>query len=509
MKVFGLKIYKGDFDGLLGILIDNLSVFLMMISLNLYVVGMPAHIVFGRIIPGAALGLLFGNIYYAYMARKLQKKEGREDVTALPCGISAVFVSIYTMGILFPVVKITGDPELAWRIGLVANFIGAFICLLGALIGPWLRKFLPSAAMLGPVAGAALMFIAGTGLRDVFANPVIGVLCLALVLWGYVGKGQLPFKLPAGLASLLIGGVLAVCMGQTAVELEHQGFYAPYPWVFELGIATFKECAPYLSIILPIAIINFIGTLNNVELTKPAGDDYNVREAMMADAIASAIGGVFGCCYPNGVFFGHPGYKQMGARTTYSLLNGVLLTVLAVFGLFGLINSLIPVAAVTPILIYVGIISTESAFTTVPKRHIAATCIAIMPFVCEFAMNQIDSAVKALGFSVSNADTLAILTEGGVNYSDFTRVGNGTTLISMILAALVVFMMERKMLHVSGTAFFAAFLSAVGLIHSGSVGILPVPQITIAWCCIGVLGLAVYIWGKHFGKKNIDVQSET
>ena len=159
MKVFGLKIYKGDFDGLLGILIDNLSVFLMMISLNLYVVGMPAHIVFGRIIPGAALGLLFGNIYYAYMARKLQKKEGREDVTALPCGISAVFVSIYTMGILFPVVKITGDPELAWRIGLVANFIGAFICLLGALVGPSLRKFLPPAPLLGPVVGAALLFI--------------------------------------------------------------------------------------------------------------------------------------------------------------------------------------------------------------------------------------------------------------------------------------------------------------------------------------------------------------
>lgn len=495
MKVLGLRIYKGDFDGLLGILIDNLSVFLMMISLNLYVVGMPAKIVFGRIIPGAAIGLLAGNIYYAYMAKRLQKKEGREDVTALPCGISAVFVSIYTMGILYPVTKMTGDPEMAWRIGLVANFIGAAICFLGSLIGPWLRRFLPSAAMLGPVAGAALMFIAGTGLRDIFGNPVIGLLCLALVLWGYVGKGQLPFKLPAGLVSLVIGAVLAVCMGQTAVVMEHEGVYAPYPWVFELGIRTFKECMPYLSIILPIAIINFIGTLNNVELAKSAGDDYNVREAMMADAVASAVGGVFGCCYPNGVFFGHPGYKQMGARTTYSLMNGILLTILAVFGMFSFINSVIPAAAVTPILMYVGIISTESAFTTVPKKHIAATCIAIMPFVCEFAMNQIDSTAKALGFTVSDRSTLAVLAEGGVNYSDFTRVGNGTTLVSMILAALVVFMMERQMLHVAGTAFFAALLSAVGLIHSGSIGIFPVPEITLAWCVIGALGLAAWLSG--------------
>lgn len=51
-------IQRGDFDGLLGLLVDNLSVFLLLISLNLYVVGMPAHIVFGRIIPGATIGLL-------------------------------------------------------------------------------------------------------------------------------------------------------------------------------------------------------------------------------------------------------------------------------------------------------------------------------------------------------------------------------------------------------------------------------------------------------------------
>ncbi len=495
MEKIKLEIHKGDFDGLIGILIDNLSVFLLMISLNLYVVGMPAEIVFQRIIPGAALGLLFGNIYYSYMAKRLQKKEQREDVTALPCGISVVFVIMYTMGILLPVAKITGDPELAWKVGLAANFMGSLICVLGALIGPWLRNFLPSVAMLGPVAGAALMFIAGSGFREVFSNPIIGVSCLAIVLWGYVGRGRLPFKLPAGLVVLILGAVLSVGMGQTIVTMDHMGFYAPFPWVLELGIGTLKECAPYLSIILPIAIMNFIGTLNNVELAKSGGDDYNVREAMLADAAASAIGGIFGCCYPNGVFFGHPGYKRMGARTTYSLMNGILLTVLAVFGLFGFINSVIPLAAVTSILMYVGIVSTESAFTTVPKSHVAATCIAIMPFVCETAMNQIDSTLKAFGLSAANTDTLAQLTAGGVDYIGYSVVGNGTTLISMILATMVVFMMERKMLRVSVTAFFAALLSAVGLIHSASISLLPVPQITIAWCIVGMLGIGAHLGG--------------
>ncbi len=70
MKVLGLRFSKGDVDGLLGLFVDNLSVFLVLISLNLYVVGMPADIVFGRMLPGAALGLLFGNIYYAYLAKR-------------------------------------------------------------------------------------------------------------------------------------------------------------------------------------------------------------------------------------------------------------------------------------------------------------------------------------------------------------------------------------------------------------------------------------------------------
>ncbi|MDE6901851.1 MAG: NCS2 family permease, partial [Lachnospiraceae bacterium] len=216
-------IQRGDFDGLLGLLVDNLSVFLLLISLNLYVVGMPAHIVFGRIIPGAAIGLLGGNLYYVWMAMKLRKAQRRDDVTALPSGISIVFVLVYTMGILLPVAKITGDPEMAWRICLAANIIGALICLAGAFIGPWLRKFLPSVSMLGALAGLAVVFIAGAGLKDIYANPIIGLVCLAVIVWGYIAGEKMPFNIPAGVMALVIGAVLAVCMGQTAVSMDHVG----------------------------------------------------------------------------------------------------------------------------------------------------------------------------------------------------------------------------------------------------------------------------------------------
>ena len=41
-----------------------------------------------RCIPGVAVGLLFGNVYYAYMAGRLAYKENRDDVTAQPYGIN-------------------------------------------------------------------------------------------------------------------------------------------------------------------------------------------------------------------------------------------------------------------------------------------------------------------------------------------------------------------------------------------------------------------------------------
>lgn len=499
MKVLGLRVGKGDIDGFLGLLVDNLSVILVMISLNLYVVGMPADIVFGRILPGACMGLLVGNIYYAYMAARLAKKENRTDVTALPSGISIVFVITYTMGILLPVTQITGDPEMAWRIGLAANIVGALICLVGAFIGAWLRKFLPSVAMLGALAGLAVVFIAGMGLKDIFSNPIIGFTCLGIIVWGYIAKGKMPFNIPTGLFALIIGAILAAAMGQTAITMDNVGVYAPMPWLFKVGTQAFRECAPYLAIIIPVAVINFISTLNNVESANSAGDHYNVREAMVVDACATAVGAVFGCCYPNCIFIGHPGYKRMGAQMGYSLLSGIVLTILAVFGMFGLIDSIIPLAAVTPILVFVGVVNIEVAVTEVPRKHVVAAAVAMLPFVGEFAKEQIDTALKVAGASAADPAILSALGVEGVNYVGYNALANGTIIIAMLMAALVAFVIDRDMLKASIASFMGAGCAFFGLIHSAQLSFNANPELTIAWCVLGVCTLAAHFFGVRKG----------
>src|SRR6185295_11225518 len=123
-------------------------------------VKMPDSLVYYRILPALGIALPLGNLYYAYLAYRLAKREGRSDVAAMPYGPSVPHYFFVTFVIMLPVLLRTKDPIQAWQAGLLwALFIG-LIVLLGAFIGPTIRRFTPRAAMLGTLAGISIAFIA-------------------------------------------------------------------------------------------------------------------------------------------------------------------------------------------------------------------------------------------------------------------------------------------------------------------------------------------------------------
>ena len=61
--------------------------------------------------------------------------------------------------IMLPIYLQTNDPILAWQAGLAWAFIIGVIVLLGAFVGPTIRKYTPRAAMLGTLAGISIAFI--------------------------------------------------------------------------------------------------------------------------------------------------------------------------------------------------------------------------------------------------------------------------------------------------------------------------------------------------------------
>ena len=73
---------RGDVDGFVGLFIDNLLQLMLIYVLCQAVCGMEAAFVTRTILPGAAISILIGNLFYAWQARRLMQREGRNDVTA-------------------------------------------------------------------------------------------------------------------------------------------------------------------------------------------------------------------------------------------------------------------------------------------------------------------------------------------------------------------------------------------------------------------------------------------
>ena len=108
----------GDWNGFFGLFTNVVLNVIVLTGLCLHVVNLPADIVYGRILPALGIALPLGNLYYAYLAWRLAKSEGRDDVTAMPYGPSVPHMFIVVFLIMLPIYLKTHDPLLAWRSGL-------------------------------------------------------------------------------------------------------------------------------------------------------------------------------------------------------------------------------------------------------------------------------------------------------------------------------------------------------------------------------------------------------
>ncbi len=78
---------KEDTDAFFALFQNNIANFVI-IAITMLGMGFPTSIVYGQVLPGAAVAVMVGNFYYAWSAARLARKENRSDVTALSYGIS-------------------------------------------------------------------------------------------------------------------------------------------------------------------------------------------------------------------------------------------------------------------------------------------------------------------------------------------------------------------------------------------------------------------------------------
>ncbi|HBR96446.1 MAG TPA: xanthine/uracil/vitamin C permease [Gammaproteobacteria bacterium] len=480
---------RDDLNAFWALFSDNLANLLIISAVCRFVFQMPGEIVFGRILPGAAIAILFGVVVYTMLARRLAAKTGRSDVTALPYGISTPVMFVYLFGVIGPIYWATEDALLAWQVGIAAGVIGGFIEILGAAIGPWLKRVMPRAGMLGTLAGIAQVFIATVAMARIYEHPIIGFTAMAIVLWGMVGRFKLPFNMPAGLMALIAGTIIALILGESSFSLEGTGFYPPVPYVGDMvaGFGYIFDNPALLAVLIPVQIYNFIETMNNVESAEAIGDRYPVGTCQVTDGVGTAIGGLFGSPFPTTVYIGHPAYKRMRAGTGYILAVGLIFFIGALFGLVAFLGNLIPEAAVAPILVFVGISIISVSFRSVSPAHHIAIAIAFLPHVSAIIAVKWGSVMNALGDlglenvpGLLDSDFIAAMQTQGAHVLGQTTLANGAIVSGMLWGAFAVFLVDKQIRNAAIVSVTAAVLTAFGVIHDTS---LHWPQLssTILW----------------------------
>ena len=457
----------GDVNAFFGLVVDNMTQLVIMASILVGVFHYPREIVYYRMIPGSAVGVLIGDLIYTVMAVRLARRTGRSDITAMPLGIDTPSLFAFTFGVVGPAYVATNDADLAWKISMAVIVVVGLVKTAGAFFGPMIRRVVPRAGLLGPIAAVALMLIAFLPSLEIFHAPIVGLFSLIVILTCIIGKVPFPFRLPAAFAAVLMGSILYYAMalfGFATLPPFSQHLETLRP---ALPIPTFAfiEGLPYilsyLPLAVPFALVVIIGGIDVTESAAAAGDEYDTRWVLLTSGLSTLAGGLCGGVAQTTPYIGHPAYKEMGGRAGYTLYTALFIGLGGMLGFLGVMVDLLPGAAVAPILIFIGLEITAQAFEATPQRHYKAVAIAFLPVIADLIFIQWNNLLNHLGKRSSDLQG-----EGAGAYQIIVLLANGFIISSLLWAAGLSLIIDTRLRRAALFFALGGFLALFGVVHS-------------------------------------------
>jgi AGZA family xanthine/uracil permease-like MFS transporter len=444
-------------------------------------------------LPGTALGVLVGDLAYTVMAVRLGRRTGRDDVTAMPFGIDTPTLFAMVFGVLGPVKLATGDPVLAWKVAMAVTIAIGLIKIVLSFAGDWVRRVVPRAALLGSIAGVAILLIAFLPMLKILRDPLVGLVALVVLLLALIGGVRVPFGVPGAFAAVLAGTAifwLRAALGGAGAPppAAGTGLAVAIPWPTLAWAGALDAAVPYLAIALPFALVTIVGGIDNTESALAAGDEYRTRDILLVEALATVLTGLAGGVIQNTPYIGHPAYKAMGARAGYTLATGLVIGLGACVGALGALVGLLPEAAVAPILIFIGLEITAQAFLASPPRHGAAVAITFVPVAAAVVLIELGGILSALGHRPA-----ALTGEAAATYRALLVLGNGFILTAVLWGAALVFIIERRAAATAVVFAVASLATLCGLVHSP----LPSGAVFWPWSAAGPLAVAAPLAGAY------------
>ncbi len=467
----------GDVNGFFGLMFDNIAVLSFLAGILIFAFGFPAEIVYKKMFPGTAFGVLFGDLIYTWMAFRLAKRTNNPKVTAMPLGLdtpSTIGIALAVLGPAFLGFKAKGMTEydaamLTWYLGMATMVLIGIVKVICSFFGGWLQKIIPQAGLLGSLAGIGLALIGFGPVLEIFGMPVVGMMAFGLIIYTLIAGIKLPKNFPGVLAAVVIGTVLYYVLpylglagGHTPALPGHLLLSLPIPTLdFVKGLG---EAIKYLPIAIPFAILTVVGGINVTESARVAGDDFKTRDILLTEAVATLVAGVCGGVAQSTPYIGQPAYKAMGSRAGYTLLTGIAIGLGGFLGYLGFVVELIPRAVIAPILVFVGLDIMCQAFHACPRRHAPAVALAFFPTVARLV--QIRLSNPAMVPAEIFAKQLVAVGKGLPELQVIVALGNGFILTAMLWGAFMAKLIDRQVRAAVFYLVVCAALTFFGMIHS-------------------------------------------
>jgi len=503
----------GDVNAFFGLMLDNVMNLVILAGILIFVFGFPEDLVYRRMFPGTALGVMFGDLVYTWMAFRLARKEGRSDVTAMPLGLDApstIGMAFTVLGPAYLAAKARMPAHeaaiSAWHVGMACMILIGLFKVGMSFVGGAIQRTMPGAGLLGSLAGIGIALMGVLQLGDILLEPVVGMISLAIIFYALIARLRLPFNAPGVLASVVVGAGVYYLMRAMGV-LQHPlppptlSFPVGFP-VPSLGFVDGMQVAltQYIPMAIPFAILTVVGGINVTESARLAGDDYRTRDILLTEAIATLIAGVCGGVSQSTPYIGHPAYKAMGGRAAYTLACALFVGLGGMLGYIPLMAKILPLACLAPILIFVAYDIVAQSFHATPPSHAAAVCFAIFPSVAQLLRITLDKA-NSTGLFLRSALEPAVVAEQAKiplgfadNFGVFVMLANGFILTAMLWGAFLAFLIDHRFAASSVTLAICSALSFFGVIHS----VLPTGGIYLPWSAALHGSVAPYHWAAAY-----------
>ena len=109
---------------------------------------------------------------------------------------------------------------------------------------------------------------------------------------------------------------------------------------------------------------------------------------------------MLGSPFPTTLYLGHAAHKANGARSGYSVLNGLVTLLLCTTGILPVVLRFVPLEVAAPVIIWFGLITVAQAMVEVPANQAIAVIIGLIPALSQWATGIADTVARKAGSSL-------------------------------------------------------------------------------------------------------------